>query len=747
MRKQKYFDSGESYFAAGKYREAAIQYANAVQIDSGFAQAHYKLGEAYLKLGQGDRALLELNRAVELAPDDFSARLTLVTTLLAARSPDGAILPEYLNQAKPHLDFLRTKQPNNPEVYEAWASYYSDQNNPGAAMQEMQKAIAADPNRSASYLYLASLQFNAGQNDAAEKNFQKAIALDPKAMGPRFTLGFFYFSTKRLSEAEQQFRQAISLDPKDPQPRSALWRVLVAEGHPDQAEAFLKQTKIDLANNPDGYRMLAEFYFSNGDFDRALAEYASLHQTYPKDVAVQKSYVQLLIRARRIDEATKLNAEILKANPHDVDALVSLGQIQLAHGDINAAGATLQNALTNDPHSAVAHFHLGTAFAAQYNESRAESEWREAVRLRPDLVDAQLALSNLELRHGDLDGLTQTAQQIVAALPNSPEGYLRLAIVAMYRQRYADAEQDLHTAMEKAPQSAGPLIQMGNLRLLQKQYADAEGFYRQALDKDPSSAEALSGLMNACRFEKQPDKAIAAVNAQIAKSPNNSFFYDLLGTALYSFKKDVPGSEAALRKAIELDKNNGDAVEKLGKIQVEQGSADQALALYLQSIKDNPHDISLYILAAKLYEGQSNWNQAKAMYQQALAVQPDNPIASNELAYAMLQQGGNVDVALSMAQTARRGMPDSPNAADTLGWAYYQKGIYQSAIDQFQDALRLNEKAGNPDDPDIHYHLGLAYQKANQAAQARQQLERVLKINPNYANAAEVRKALAGLRS
>jgi Flp pilus assembly protein TadD len=88
-------------------------------------------------------------------------------------------------------------------------------------------------------------------------------------------------------------------------------------------------------------------------------------------------------------------------------------------------------------------------------------------------------------------------------------------------------------------------------------------------------------------------------------------------------------------------------------------------------------------------------------------------------------------------------MPDSPNAADTLGWAYYQKGIYQSAIDQFQEALRLNEKRGQPDDAVFHYHLGLAYQKANQNALARQQLEKAAKLSPKDA---DVRKALQELR-
>src|SRR6202012_5993347 len=50
VRKQKYFESGERYFNKGKFREAAIQYANAVQVDPRFAQAHYQLGKNYISL-------------------------------------------------------------------------------------------------------------------------------------------------------------------------------------------------------------------------------------------------------------------------------------------------------------------------------------------------------------------------------------------------------------------------------------------------------------------------------------------------------------------------------------------------------------------------------------------------------------------------------------------------------------------------------------------------------------------------
>jgi tetratricopeptide (TPR) repeat protein len=405
---------------------------------------------------------------------------------------------------------------------------------------------------------------------------------------------------------------------------------------------------------------------------------------------------------------------------------------------------SLQAALRNDPDNAVAHYQLGLAFSQQHDPSRAESEWREAVRLRPDLTDAQRSLAALEISRNEVDAVLQTAQQIINAQPFSADGFILKGIADLARLKFADAQNDALEAQKRAPQSPTPYVELANIQLAQKHYADAEKIYQQALEKDPSSSEGLSGLMNTYVAQKDYDKAIAAARAQIAKSPNTSNFYDLLGTALYDGKKDYSGADAVLRKAIDLDKNNTDAIEKLGKVEVREGSTDQAIALYEQYIKSNPREVRFYILAGELYESKQNWDQAKAMYQQALSISPDHPLASNNLAYVMLEQGGNVDVAMGMAQTARRGMPDSPNAADTLGWAYYHKGIYQSAISQFQEALRLNERLGAPDDSTLHYHLGLAYQKANQLALARQQLEKAVKLSPGNADA---KKALSSLRS
>jgi len=259
---------------------------------------------------------------------------------------------------------------------------------------------------------------------------------------------------------------------------------------------------------------------------------------------------------------------------------------------------------------------------------------------------------------------------------------------------------------------------------------------------DTGNADALSGLMSLYVAQNQAAKAVEAAKQQIAIVPGSSAFHDLLGTVLFDNIKDMRGAEAEFRKATELDRTNVDAFLKLGQLQTATGQVDAALATYQQGISSNSLDVRFYILAGQIYELKRDPANAKASYQKALAIQPNNAYAANNLALLMLQEGDDVNSALAMAETARRAMPDSPSTADTLGWAYYRKGVYPSAIDLFKEALKKS-----PDNPTYHYHLGLAYQKASQPGLAKEHLERVLKIKPDYVDADGVRKALADLRS
>src|SRR5437588_4009087 len=75
VRKQKYFESGERYFAKGKYREAIIQFRNATEVDGTYAAAHYQLAQSYIRERDWPRAYVELSRTLELQPDNYKAHV------------------------------------------------------------------------------------------------------------------------------------------------------------------------------------------------------------------------------------------------------------------------------------------------------------------------------------------------------------------------------------------------------------------------------------------------------------------------------------------------------------------------------------------------------------------------------------------------------------------------------------------------------------------------------------------------
>ena len=738
VRKQKFFASGQQYFEQGKYAEASIQFSNAVDLDSRFAEAHYQLAQSCIKLGEWNRAFRELKRTVELQPENYSAHIDLANLYISGRD---------LTNAQSEVDLLQSTQPDNPQVHLAAANLLAAQSNLPGALQEAQKAISLAPERSQSYMQLALLRVQANQPEAAETSFKRAISLDVKATGARTALGTFYVSRNRMAEAEQQFRDAIENDPTNPGPRADMARLYLAQGKKDEAEALLKKAKLDFPGNSTGYRMLGDFYFATGDLEKATAEYALLAHDHPADWQVKKNYTQLLILTNHVDDADKVDGEILKAYPNDSDALIYRGQIQVRQGNAIVAVTTLQAVIKNDPDNAMAHYHLGAAYGQLGNAEQARAEWERALQLNPTLTDAIRALATLALRQGDMAGLAQRAGQLIQQQPASAEGYAMRAFASTRRGQFTSAEQDATKAISLAPKEATGYLQMGNLRLAQKQYGAAEKAYQQALTLAPSSSDALSGLMNTYLTEKQADKAFAAASAQIARVPNNSAFYHLLGSALFNQKKDLPGAEAAFGKAIELDKNNQDALIMLGQVQIAKGVKGQAIATYERALQDNPRDISFYILLGDLYNSQHEVNKAKDSYQKALALDSNNPTASNNLAYLLLQNGGDVDQAVSLAQTARSSAPNSPNFADTLGWAFYHKGYYQQAISLFQEAMKLAQKNNIPDNPTLHYHLGLAYEKTGDSALARKELQRVLQINPNYSAADDVKKVLAELQS
>ena len=76
-KKARYLDRGDRYFQKEQFREAVLEYRNALRIDGNNAQGNRQLGLTYYQLGQFVQAVRFLTKAQELDPDNTEVRLKL----------------------------------------------------------------------------------------------------------------------------------------------------------------------------------------------------------------------------------------------------------------------------------------------------------------------------------------------------------------------------------------------------------------------------------------------------------------------------------------------------------------------------------------------------------------------------------------------------------------------------------------------------------------------------------------------
>jgi Flp pilus assembly protein TadD len=294
----------------------------------------------HLKQGSWAAAYQELQRTIELQPENWSAQLDLGQLVFAAGKAQDA---------KDRALLILRNNPRHADAQVLLANSDAVLGNLKDALEEAKEATEMAPDRSVVFTTLASIQVRAGALADAEANLKKAESLDPTSIVPVMTLGRFYQQQKRWAEVEHEFESAISLAPKDPMPRAALAGLYVSQGQDTLAERTLIEAKQQIRDNPAGFRMLGDYYLSRGENAKALTEFAALLGEHQSDLAVRKTYIQLLILNRRIEEAARLNEEILKKSPQDAEARIFTGEIELQQKKLDQAIQTLQVALKNAP--------------------------------------------------------------------------------------------------------------------------------------------------------------------------------------------------------------------------------------------------------------------------------------------------------------------------------------------------------------------------------------------------------------
>ena len=723
---RKFLERGNRYFQQGKYAEAAIEFRALVKLEPNLADAHYRLAITEAKLGDLSYAVGELERTVALQPANVEAQLDLGNLVLAGHDSERAGQIAFA---------LIQADPNNAGAHSLLANVNEARSQPEDAMKEIDKAITLQPTNAGFYLTRGLFQTNARNLDGAEKSFLKATELDGNDTDAILGLARIYEQQGRLADAERYFQRGIALAPQAIQNRLELANVYMA-GHQNQlAEQVLIQAQNDLPNDPDAYLLLPEFYEHLGENDKALDQLDRLHGHHPKDSRTTTEYARALITVNQLDKAQ----QILAQGGTGAENMVLKGEILERRGKSDAAVSLFRNAVNDDPENALAHYALGSALNETGDPASAENEWRQAARLRPSMLEAQRALAQVAAVRHDDGLLSDTSEQIIENDPQAPDGYIFRGMAEADRKDWEKAEGDFHQAIRITPDKPEGFVSMGDLRLAQGRFQEAEQSYEKALDLEPNSSDAMRGLIGCYTATNHASRGMARIEAQIKKAPQNSDYYAMLGEFQLN-RNDYADAEASLRKAINLNKNNVTAFVLLGRVELHDGSIEKAIATSYEWIRENPTDATAYVLTGALEEQRGDWRKGQELYNKALQLQPASAIAENNLAYSLLENGGNADVALSLAQSAHAQAPTVGSVDDTLAWAYYHKGLYKISVELLQSALKLE-----PDSAPYHYHIGLAYSKLGNMPEAKQHLRRALEVDPKSAQADLARRELQEL--
>jgi tetratricopeptide (TPR) repeat protein len=156
----------------------------------------------------------------------------------------------------------------------------------------------------------------------------------------------------------------------------------------------------------------------------------------------------------------------------------------------------------------------------------------------------------------------------------------------------------------------------------------------------------------------------------------------------------------------------------------------------------SPPDWVVYYDRGVAEERSHQWPKAKADFEHALQLSPDQPFVLNYLGYSMADMGHHLDEARQMIQSAAERRPNDGAITDSLGWVLYRQGHTKDAVQALERAVELE-----PEDATINGHLGDAYWAAGRKIEAQYQWRRALTLNPTPDDAAKLEAKLNTGRS
>src|SRR5215203_2889500 len=740
---------GEAFLKERRWQEASIEFRNAIQIDEGLAAAHWGLAQAYEQLGRGAEYIEELQRTVKLDPANVTARVRLANGYLAAFGRQKQA--DFLAEAERLAGEVVAREPQNPDGRILLANVVFFKGDTAKAEAMIKEAVALDPNRVESHMGLARFYLQMNRPQDAERVYNEAISVNDRSSLAHVEYAKFLMQTGRKDDAEVQFRKAAEVDPGNRDVRWVLASFYLINRPERAEEAYKAWAQLDW-DKPEGKARLADYYATVGRFDDAANLYQEIVKTSPDYTRGRYRLGEISLQRGDMKAATDYAADLLKRNEKDADALFLRARASIATGRLKEAIADLKTVLDAEPRSKLGLFFMSDALYRDGQLEQARARAGELERYYQDFLPAKLLQIQIGLDSGDAEGTKRAADELLNRLKDAaPNGELTpqlladvktntyllrgkaaLRLAAQTPAQLASARADFESARQSAPNSPVPHVSLADAAAAERKWDEAWQHIDQALALDRANLQALNALINLGAATGRLSEVRARVEQLAGEQPNSAPLQYLLGQAYRSGSQQEPAdpgrSEAALRRAVELDPDFVPAYTALAEVYFGTQQPDRAIGEYKKITERRPDDFVAFRNIGLIEAGRNNHDAAAEYYRRVLSIRPDEPVAANNLAALYGDHGkGNPEEAIRLGQDVVRRFPNEPGFADTLGWVYYRRGLYRDAVEQLKRAVEGASKRGG-DNSLYRWHLGAALAMNGDKAAARRELQKSLEL-------------------
>ncbi len=503
---------------------------------------------------------------------------------------------------------------------------------------------------------------------------------------------------------------------------------------------------------------------AKGEFAEAILEYQEALR-YENDHAIYfalaKNYAALGKHALAIEAAR----EAVRLNPDNLDERRMLADACLAGFEIDSAIAQYEEIVRRDSSQLESWFNLARLYQSR-KPLRSLELYQEIVRRFGPEWEVDLQIADLCNKMGKFDEAAAALRDMVDLDPGNQDVRRSLAQAYVRAGRLDSAEAVYAGLRELDPDRVEYAVEIAGVHLMQNEYSQASKDLGDILSRDSVSIELKLRVGEIYFAQLQKDSTLAPLTKSIfetlrGKYPSDWRPYWFLGAigmsthddslAVRNFRRVTElaswNADAwVYMSSVFLDKNQFPEVVRilesaakvvpddfrvnflLGVAYSRTGQPAEAIESLQKARKINPKDVDAISQLALVYDGEKQFGQSDSLYEQALALAPDNDLVLNNYGYSLADRGVQLDRALDMARRAIAAKPDNTSYLDTMGWIHFRMGDYTKAETYIRKAIDRGEASAV-----VYEHLGDVEFKLNNKSQALELWNKALQLDEKNA--------------